>query len=245
MTERRWQKVLKLKSDISRLPSSTVHGEVVQPQMESATAMLSAMIYPLWHWELLWQPARPNCDTSGCQSSQDDGSSYLCLGTPRHIFVLIHHLESELHSTSHTLHPIDKGTSTICTELISATGLTPDPPSCLTFSFAHLPFPSLHPPGIRQFLLRCINCLNPLLRRMSRMTAPCFQAWDLNSCGHHYGPISPGHFFSPSSSGSWDPHHSPPRPPPPSCCLLLFPSHSHELCKHWGFVCSCCGEPAV
>lgn len=64
------KKCWSLKSDISYLPSSSVHRKVSQPQMESATAMLSAMIYPLWHWELLWQPARPNCDTSGCQSSR-------------------------------------------------------------------------------------------------------------------------------------------------------------------------------
>lgn len=41
------KKLLKLKSDISCLQSSAVHGEVVLHQTESATAMLSAMIYPL------------------------------------------------------------------------------------------------------------------------------------------------------------------------------------------------------
>ncbi len=214
------------------MPSSAVHREVVLHQTESATVMLSVMIYPSWHWELLWQLAQPKLvaslslrDTLGCQSSWEESSCF-CFLTHKHIFLLIRHLGSELHAAQRILQPREQAPY-VQGQFI----LLIYPP----------PFPSALPSGVIHSPLLRKLCLNPLLGGAewprSIFLGPRLEFLWAPLCG----PISPGHFFS-SSSGSWDPHLSPSCPPPPSCCLLLFQNLSHELCKHWGFVCSCCGQ---
>lgn len=83
---------------------------------------------------------------------------------------------------------------------------------------AHLPPPPLLPRCSTVSPSPCKLGLEP--PRTRRVTAPCFQAHGLNSCGRHYGSISPWSFFSPPAVEA-ETHIS-----PPLALLLLLPAAS-------------------
>lgn len=165
--------------------------------------MLSVMIYPLWHWELLWQLAQHTLVASLSVLVSEKSPAPDSLLTNPFFF---HHHGSEPHSAQCSPFYCERNSprgwwgfmSLICPPPFSS----PPSPICHTVSPS---VPKLH--------------LNPL---------PGHAEWQfhvfkpkLNSCGLHYGPVSPGHFFPPAVEA--ESHISPPScPPPSSCCLLSF-----------------------
>lgn len=199
------------------MPSSTVHREGVLHQTESATVMLSAMIYPLWHWELLWQLAQPKLVVS--LSLQVSAWYFRLPVFPGRVLLLLlpytqthFSFDSPLwtRATRSPVHPIPL-LEERATHVQGVIYPSPVP--------ASLFFPPI-PPGVIQFLLLLHKpCLNPLGGR-AEMAAPCFQACELEFLWAPLWSHFPWSFFSPSSSGSWDPHLSLPLPSSSSPFLL-------------------------
>ena len=166
------------------------------------TEMLSVMIYPSWHWELLWQLAQPELVVSlslpvsaWCLRlivfSRED-SSFFCFLTYQHILLLVHLLGCELH----TVPPPMCASHPFCWRIKlqmyrGNLSFTSPPPPFSSTSSSSSPSPRCH--TVSPLLHKL--CLNPLPGRTERQLH-AFQARDLNSCGRRYGPISLGHFFS-------------------------------------------------
>lgn len=161
--------------------------------------MLSVMIYPLWHWELLWRLAQHKLVAALSVQVSEKSPAPDSLHTNT-FFFFFHHHGSELHAVQCIPFYCERNSPHGSWGFMSL--ICPPSPICHTVS---PPVPKLH-----------LNSLPGYAEWQFHVFKP-----KLNSCGLHYGPVSPGHFFPLAVEA--ESHISPAScPPPPSCCLLSF-----------------------
>lgn len=186
-------------------------------------------MYPLWHWELLWQLAHSR------------------LASPCHCKSLFDTLgfQSPLKGPYMQTHFSFDSSPWVWA------ALSPVHPSLCWRNKHHMHWVNLSSPSC--FLnVPCTYfsyklCLNPLVGH-AEWPFSVLRPETQIPVGTIMVPfllvICFSFFFSPSNSASWAHIPLPAPPPPPSYCLLLFAHLSPKHCKQWGFVWSCCGQSA-